>query len=78
MLKILQTKIIAINNNKVFSNYIDLDENGYIKTTDGVHTNIDGVYVAGDARCKELRQLVTAVSDGAIAATIAIREVIDK
>ena len=42
--------------------------------TDDVHTNIPGVYVAGDARVKNLRQLTTAVGDGANAATTAIRE----
>ena len=60
--------------NSVFANIIDLDENGYIKYTGDVHTNVSGIYVAGDAKVKELRQLTTAVSDGAIAATTAIRE----
>lgn len=61
-------------NNKIFSNVVDIDEKGYIKTTDGVHTKTKGIYVAGDARVKELRQLTTAVSDGSVAATIAIKE----
>ena len=60
--------------NSIFANIIDLDENGYIKYTGDVHTNVSGIYVAGDAKVKELRQLTTAVSDGAIAATTAIRE----
>ena len=60
--------------NEVFSNVVDLDENGYIKSLDGVHTKTKGIYVAGDARVKELRQLTTAVSDGSIASTIAIKE----
>lgn len=60
--------------NSVFANIIDLDENGYIKYTKDVHTNVAGIYVAGDAKVKELRQLTTAVSDGAIAATTAIKE----
>lgn len=60
--------------NSVFANIIDLDENGYIKYTGDVYTNVTGIYVAGDAKVKELRQLTTAVSDGAIAATTAIRE----
>ena len=33
-----------------------------------MHTNVPGVYVAGDVRVKSLRQVVTAVADGAIAA----------
>ena len=61
-------------NNQVFANIIDLDKYGYIISKDGVHTNIDKIYVAGDARVKDLRQLTTAVSDGALAATTAIKE----
>lgn len=60
--------------NEVFKNVIQLDEAGYIKTEDGVHTSMDKVYVAGDARAKELKQLTTAVGDGANAATVAIHE----
>ena len=60
--------------NQIFSDVIELDKNGYIKTEDGVHTSKEKIYVAGDARAKELKQLVTATSDGAIAATTAIRE----
>ena len=47
---------------------IDMDERGYIKTDDDMHTNIPGVYAAGDVRIKSLRQVVTAAADGAIAA----------
>ena len=60
--------------NEIFSNLITLDKYGYILSEDGVHTNIKGIYVAGDARVKQLRQLTTAVSDGSIAATMAIKE----
>lgn len=60
--------------NEMFQNIVDLNEYGYIKSTDGIHTKTDGIYVAGDARVKELRQLTTAVSDGSIAATTAIKE----
>lgn len=42
--------------------------NGYIKTDDDMKTNVPGVFAAGDIRVKSLRQVVTAVSDGAIAA----------
>ncbi|MCL2255441.1 MAG: thioredoxin-disulfide reductase [Firmicutes bacterium] len=44
-------------------------EYGYIKTDEDMKTNIDGVFAAGDIRVKSLRQVVTAASDGAIAAT---------
>ena len=60
--------------NEIFANIIKLNTSGYIESEDGVHTNIKGIYVAGDTRVKQLRQLTTAVSDGAIAATIAIKE----
>ena len=60
--------------NQAFSDVVGLDEKGYIKTKDGVHTNKKGIYVVGDARAKELKQLVTAVSDGAVAVDTAIRE----
>ena len=60
--------------NEIFANIIDLNEYGYILSEDGVHTNVEGIYVAGDARVKELRQLVTATADGAIAATMAMKE----
>lgn len=63
-------------NNEIFGNLIEL-ENGYIKSNDGVHTNKDKIYVAGDTRVKYLRQLTTAVSDGSIAATVAIKEMED-
>ena len=63
--------------NEIFSNLIELDKYGYIISEDGVHTNIKGIYVAGDARVKQLRQLTTAVSDGSIAATMAIKEMED-
>ena len=44
------------------------DEGGYIKTQEDMSTMIPGLYVAGDIRSKSFRQVVTAVSDGAIAA----------
>jgi thioredoxin reductase (NADPH) len=52
-----------------YAEHLRLDGNGYIVTDESMRTNIDGVYAAGDVRAKELRQLVTAVADGAIAAT---------
>lgn len=44
------------------------DENGYIKTEENMSTVVPGLYAAGDIRSKPFRQVVTAVSDGAIAA----------
>jgi len=43
-------------------------QNGYIITDEGMRTNIPGVFAAGDVRSKQLRQIVTAAADGAIAA----------
>jgi thioredoxin reductase (NADPH) len=48
---------------------IELDDYGYIKADEHMKTNVEGVYVAGDIRVKEVRQIITAASDGAIAAT---------
>lgn len=47
---------------------LEMDEKGYIPTDDQMRTNIPGVYAIGDIRVKELRQVVTAAADGAIAA----------
>lgn len=60
--------------NEIFKNVVSLNDKGYILSEDGVHTSTSGIYVAGDARVKNLRQLTTAVADGAIAATTAIKE----
>jgi thioredoxin reductase (NADPH) len=46
---------------------LDLDENGYIIADETTKTSIPGVYAVGDIRTKRLRQVVTAVSDGAMA-----------
>lgn len=55
-------------NNDLFKDVIKINEAGYIITDERMTTNIDGVFAAGDIRDKPLRQVVTAVSDGAIAA----------
>ena len=58
----------------MFSNVVSLTPEGYIASSDGIHTSHPKIYVAGDTRDKELRQLTTAVADGAMAATKAIKE----
>lgn len=50
------------------SNVLKLDSNGYIIADESTKTSVEGVYAAGDVRTKTLRQIVTAVSDGAVAA----------
>ena len=62
-----------IPENENFKEIINMDDNGYIISDETCHTNIEGIYVAGDNRVKSLRQLVTATSDGAVAATEAIK-----
>ncbi len=59
-------------NSGLFTGQLEL-ENGYIKADENMHTNLPGVFAAGDIRTKKLRQIVTAVSDGAIAADEAWR-----
>ena len=53
---------------------LTLDEAGYIMAGENTKTNIPGVYAVGDVRTKELRQIVTAVADGAMAAHVAEQE----
>ena len=55
-------------NSGLFRGLVEMD-GGYILTDAGMRTNLPGVFAAGDVRAKPLRQVVTAVSDGAIAAT---------
>lgn len=58
-----------IPDNKAFINVVDLDENGYIIADESCKTKTEGLFVAGDCRTKAVRQVATAVADGAIAAT---------
>ena len=67
----------TVPNTKIFEGIIDMDERGYIKTDADMHTNIPGVYAAGDVRVKSLRQVVTAAADGAIAAVQVERSMSD-
>ena len=55
-------------NTEVFKGHVEMDEKGYILTDPDMHTNVPGVFAAGDIRQKSLRQVVTACADGAIAA----------
>ena len=59
--------------NKSFENLIELVDAGYAASSENCRTKTAGVFVAGDNRQKEVRQLVTAASDGAVAATEAVR-----
>ena len=52
---------------ELYAGKLEMDENGYLITDENLGTNLPGVFAAGDVRRKQLRQIVTAVSDGAIA-----------
>ena len=54
-------------NTSLFVGQVDLDEGGYIIADETTKTNVPGVYAVGDVRTKALRQVVTAVGDGAVA-----------
>ena len=54
-------------------NGLNVNETGNVIVAENLLTNKNGIYVAGDVRVKSLRQVATAVSDGAIAATEAVR-----
>ncbi|MCH4889152.1 thioredoxin-disulfide reductase [Acidaminobacter sp. JC074] len=62
----------------LFTDKIELDKAGYILTDVDMKTNVEGVYAAGDVRQKTLRQVVTAVADGAIAAVQAEKYIDNK
>ncbi len=54
---------------RILQGIADIDDSGYVVTGRDLRTNVDGIYAAGDLCVKGLRQVVTAVSDGATAAT---------
>ena len=51
----------------LFRGQVELDGGGYIVADESTRTNLPGVFAAGDVRTKALRQIVTAVADGAVA-----------
>ena len=54
---------------------VALDEAGYILASEDTRTSVPGVFAAGDARKKPLKQVATAVGDGATAAAMALKYV---
>ena len=58
-----------VPDNKAFENVVDLDKMGYIVADETCKTKTDGLFVAGDCRTKAVRQVSTAIGDGAVAAT---------
>ena len=59
--------------NEKFANVVTLDQHGYIIAGENCETSTPGIFTAGDCRTKEIRQLVTAAGDGAVAANHAIQ-----
>lgn len=56
-----------VPNTEMFRGQLDLDNSGYIIADESTRTSVPGVYAIGDVRTKELRQIVTAAADGAVA-----------
>lgn len=56
-----------VPNTEIFNGQINLNAQGFIKTNENMETNIEGVFAVGDVREKFLKQVATAVGDGAIA-----------
>ncbi len=72
---------VAIGTNPLGSlvkDSLKMNEQGYIVTNENMETSIEGVYAAGDIREKPLRQVITAASDGAVAAFCASRYIEEK
>ena len=63
--------------NKIFASLLSTDERGYLMAGEDCSTSMSGVFAAGDCRTKEVRQLTTAVGDGAVAALAACEYVDD-
>ncbi len=59
----------TIPNTAIVKDFVDMDEKGYIIADERCATSVCGIYAAGDVRTKQLRQIITAASDGANAVT---------
>lgn len=65
------TAIGLIPQNEIFSSVVDLNDYGYVDSDESCLTSGNGIFVAGDCRSKRIRQVATAVADGAVAALAA-------
>lgn len=64
-------------NNGLLESRVELDNAGFVLTDEYMQTNVPGIYAAGDIRHTVLRQVVTATSDGAVAAWSAEKWIIE-
>ena len=69
---VLFEAIGRVPENKIFSDIINLDNDGYVISDEKCTTSCPGIFVAGDCRKKTVRQLTTAVADGSAAALAAV------
>jgi thioredoxin reductase (NADPH) len=60
-----------VPNTKIFEGFVDMTNRGYIKTNENMETSREGFFAVGDCRDKTLRQVATAVGDGAVAGFMA-------
>ena len=63
---------------KAYEGLVELDATGYIVADENGKTSAPGIFVAGDARTKQLRQIITAVADGANCVTSVERYLIEQ
>ena len=62
-----------VPDNDCVKDIIDLDDRGYVPADESTVTTVNGIFVAGDCRSKTIRQIATAISDGATAALSACK-----
>ena len=67
--QVCRRSVIRANHFLIDENLVDLDSMGYIVADETCKTKTEGLFVAGDCRTKAVRQVSTAVGDGAVAAT---------